>query len=149
MYNIHYNVYYPWSNRCANQWIILNLPRQIFLDEIKKKEEESVCWTHQEKVGGACCVQDSVRRRVASISLRITAPFFLLVSLARALPPASTRPFLPAHPPRSILTWPVHRCTRTTTAQVCALTCQWKSSPLESRDEESSTFSFPTLLFNF
>lgn len=61
----------------------------------------------------------------------------LLVTLARALPPASTRPFFACssrlHTRHDqYLTWPSthgRRCTRTTTAQVCAFTCQWKISP--------------------
>lgn len=108
---------------------------------LPNREEKKPCWTDEEKrlEIGACCVGlgEAFERPRFRRPTNHGSFLLLLVTLARALPPASTRPFFACssrlHTRHDqYLTWPSthgRRCTRTTTAQVCAFTCQWKISP--------------------
>lgn len=158
MYNVHCNIYYYYyPSMLQLKWTISN--------QVKSSSTKSRRIKRKNPLGpmrrSACCVQHGTRWGLEWPRFPFRCPtnhgsFLLLVSLARALPPASTRPFLPARP-ATINTSPdrTHgrRCTRTTTAQVCAFTCQWKS-PLENRKKSriqlfSSFSSSSYSSFNF
>lgn len=146
MYNIHYNVYYPSSNRCA--MIILdhferstpNFPRR------NQEEGRGKCLLDPAGEGWRRLLRPRLGEAPSGLDFESRPLFFLLLSLARALPSllACTTATINTH----LVCTHGRRCTRTTTtAQMCALTCQWKSSPLETKNR--LTFSFPTLFFNF